>query len=174
MKGKYFLLFKCVRVLHLRTFYLCFYRIPVSYCPHCDSMCLKIGKTFLWFHISYRCSWGSPADSWGFRAAQIRKNHRTPKNIINSRCFQEKWYCIFPFPLICTISTLFPFSKTERHISVFQKWMFWPLFNAVLWIQNDLFRIRIQLRIFRVPDPGSVRSMRIRIHPILFKYIWKF
>ena len=44
---------------------------------------------------------------------------------------------------------------------------------SVLWIQNDLFRIRIQLRIFQIsyPDPGkSSRSMRIRIQPTLFKY----
>ena len=37
----------------------------------------------------------------------------------------------------------------------------------VLWIRNDLFRIRIQLWIFRVPDPDpdkSSGSMRIRIH----------
>ena len=44
--------------------------------------------------------------------------------------------------------------------------------TAVLWIRNDLFRIRIQLWIFRVPDldPNkSSGSMRIRIQPILIK-----
>ena len=46
--------------------------------------------------------------------------------------------------------------------------------HSVLWIRNDLFRIRIQLWIFRVPDPGkSSGSMRIQIQPMLFKYIWK-
>ena len=53
-----------------------------------------------------------------------------------------------------------------------RRWLeaIWP----VLWIRNDLFRIRIQLWIFRVPDPGkSFGSMRIRIQPLLFKYIWK-
>ena len=43
----------------------------------------------------------------------------------------------------------------------------------MLRIRNDLFRIRIQLSIFRVPDPDpgkSSGSMRIRIQPILIKY----
>ena len=52
------------------------------------------------------------------------------------------------------------------------------LYNAVVRIRNDLFRIRIQLWIFRVPDldpdPGkSYGSLRIRtrIQPILIKDI---
>ena len=32
------------------------------------------------------------------------------------------------------------------------------LFSTVLWIRNDLFRIRIQLWIFRVPDPDPGKS----------------
>ena len=41
------------------------------------------------------------------------------------------------------------------------------LMNPVLWI-------RIQLWNFRVPDQGkSSGSIRIRIKPLLFKYIWK-
>ena len=37
--------------------------------------------------------------------------------------------------------------------------------------RNDLFRIRIQLLIFWVPDPGkSSGSMQIRIQPLLIKY----
>ena len=44
--------------------------------------------------------------------------------------------------------------------------------RAVLWIRNDLFRIRIQLWIFQVPDPDpgiSFGSMRIRIQPLLIR-----
>ena len=40
-----------------------------------------------------------------------------------------------------------------------------PHLLLVLWIWNDLFRVR--LRIFRVPDPDPTQI------PMLFKHIWK-
>ena len=42
--------------------------------------------------------------------------------------------------------------------------------NAVLWVLNELFRIRIQAKV-PVPCVSSSGSMRIRIRPLLFKYI---
>ena len=46
---------------------------------------------------------------------------------------------------------------------LYNKWFL----KSVLWIRNDLFRIRIQLWIFWNPDPGkSSGTMRIRIQPI--------
>ena len=53
-------------------------------------------------------------------------------------------------------------------------WQIFYYFKPEFWIRNDLFRIRIQLLIFRVPDPDrSSGYMRIRIQPLLFKYILK-
>ena len=39
------------------------------------------------------------------------------------------------------------------------------MFNifSVLWIRNDLFRIRFQLQIFRVPDPTNIISVYLEI-----------
>ena len=56
-----------------------------------------IGNIFLCFRISCRCSWGSPADPWDFRAPHTRKNHRNPKNKVNSSCFHQKWYTPLPY-----------------------------------------------------------------------------
>ena len=51
------------------------------------------------------------------------------------------------------------------------------ILNSVLWIQNDIFQIRIQLWIFQFPDldPNkSSGSMRIWIQAILFKYRYRY
>ena len=43
--------------------------------------------------------------------------------------------------------------------------------DSVLWIRNDLFRIRIQLQIFRVPDSDSCH---LRIFGYYFKIHLEF
>ena len=51
--------------------------------------------------------------------------------------------------------------RKELYIYVF--FTFVKQLLAVLWIQNDLFRIRIQLQILRVPDPTHVMYAYLEI-----------
>ena len=121
--------------------------------------CVMVAKTAVRMRVKGTAAWEFFfLNEWGFRLGLTDVLHPLLTSV----------YC--PFNLLWAFQDGAHRSKT-LHDPVRHSCVVHACLRPVLWIRNDLFRI--QLWIFRVPDPDpgkSSGSMRIRIHNTVSMY----